>query len=478
MCGGVEGACIFFKRSRGKRRKTGEEEEEGEGRRRSRRREEEKEQEEQERRGEEGGQGQGVFLQVMASTMRRGGGAGGFKGDLGVERRFPHIRSLMEPTEISLLDALLSTRQIKGLDSEIWNRGGGESSFYDLHFACAEGDVYKVKRLIDSGECDINQRFLELQDGSTPLHWAATNKANTVVIALLERGADPNLQTKKGMTALHIACQLNHVDTITKLVQAGADIRIRDKTGQPKRDAINTGFNTSVLHMKVPSEEEDKKPVGKAAIDYVFHDRKDQHANPFYPYLHSLLQDDEVARKNKMVDIREKMKTKYAAMEDRAGKDRKRSGGVQPSIMGVFSMAADTVSHGHGDKKPPATSGSMSGVGITPMRGGAGGALFKGGLPSSQMEGMKDSREGERSQAGASGEAAPALTPAPPLSNASAASALASRTSVRPSFKKAVNTAAVESHESTSMLNMKRFSVTMPSEEAQVLHAPSRPAMP
>ncbi len=121
----------------------------------------------------------------MASHLKRAAALNSMNdGDPG-DRRWQNIRMLLEPGEVSLLNALISTRSLNP-----------DLSFYDLHFACAEGDVYKVKRLIDvaGAGCDVNQRFLDLPTGSTPLHWAATSKSNAVIACLLQRGADCNLR--------------------------------------------------------------------------------------------------------------------------------------------------------------------------------------------------------------------------------------------------------------------------------------------
>ena len=374
----------------------------------------------------------------MTSSLRRTGGPGGFKGEM-IERRFPHIRSLMEPTEISLLDALLSTRQIKSLDSEIWKRqGAAEGGFYELHFACAEGDVYKVKRLIDSGDCDINQRFLDLPDGSTPLHWAATSSSNAVVIALLERGADPNFQTKKGMTALHIACQLNHVDTITKLVQGGADITIRDRSGVPaKRDTTsggslpNLGLGVSgALGMVRDEAGEEKKPAGKAPLDYVFHDPKDKHANPFYSYLHSLLVDEKAALKTRMVEVKDKVKSKYATMEEKAivtGQEQgQRHRQRRPSLLEVISAATEQAAASR-PQRLPSVAPNPSGVGITPLRGGAGGALGPGAktLSSSSVSRAPSTAHSREGGSSSGQPSAPASAGGPPTSASGAAAAAA-----------------------------------------------------
>ena len=60
-------------------------------------------------------------------------------------------------------------------------------SEYQLHFACAQGELGTVKRLIEQSSGDPSQPFLDLAGGSTPLHWAASARAPPIVAYLLRR---------------------------------------------------------------------------------------------------------------------------------------------------------------------------------------------------------------------------------------------------------------------------------------------------
>lgn len=120
--------------------------------------------------------------------------------------------------------------------------------------------------LIESGRADINQRghegktplhcmleslekkevlkFLEYgpdcnianDEGNTVLHVAVSTYRSigtTVVEALLERGADPNLRNHEGLTPLRSIHYEDDFKKVRVLVAAGADINARDKSGAP-----------------------------------------------------------------------------------------------------------------------------------------------------------------------------------------------------------------------------------------------------
>ena len=94
---------------------------------------------------------------------------------------------------------------------------GGEAA---LHFAT---NAKVVKALIDAG-ADVN-----VQDGFfyTPLHLAVNVD---VARALIDAGADVGLQTKSGYTPLHLA---DNADVVKVLLDAGADVNVRSNGQDP-----------------------------------------------------------------------------------------------------------------------------------------------------------------------------------------------------------------------------------------------------
>jgi len=97
----------------------------------------------------------------------------------------------------------------------------------DLHDAAFNGDVKRVKKLLEKGE---NPNAKD-KDGWTPLHTAAYMGHVDVVKLLLEHGANPNIQNKDGVTPLHTAAFWDRVDVVKLLLERGADPNAKDKDG-------------------------------------------------------------------------------------------------------------------------------------------------------------------------------------------------------------------------------------------------------
>ena len=129
----------------------------------------------------------------------------------------------------------------------------------ELHAAAYEGDVKRVRKLLEEGanpnardeygrtplyyaaSRDVEVVKLLLQHGAdpkarsrggeTPLHSAAWSGNVEVVKLLLERGADPNAKTTSGRTPLHEAADMGHVEVVQLLLQHGADPNAQEDSG-------------------------------------------------------------------------------------------------------------------------------------------------------------------------------------------------------------------------------------------------------
>lgn len=89
-----------------------------------------------------------------------------------------------------------------------------------LFRACSQGDLNRVKHLLDEG-VNVNARQ---QDGETPLMFAAVEDKTDVVELLLDRGADIDAVSIENETALVRAVGMSRYETVALLLKRGANI--------------------------------------------------------------------------------------------------------------------------------------------------------------------------------------------------------------------------------------------------------------
>ncbi len=94
-----------------------------------------------------------------------------------------------------------------------------------LMMAVNSGRVRTARILLSITEININAIDNE---GNTTLHHAAILKRKTMIIVLLEAGADINAQNHDGKTALHIAVNQKNSKMVRLLLKYGADRGIQD----------------------------------------------------------------------------------------------------------------------------------------------------------------------------------------------------------------------------------------------------------
>ncbi len=108
--------------------------------------------------------------------------------------------------------------------------------------AVASGNIEAVKGHVEAGT-DINGVFLETQGpgyGAFPLHMAAVTRNQTIVLLLLDNGADIELRAKdsSGGTPLQWAAYVGDGDMVELLVEAGADVNTLDNNGYTAIDSV------------------------------------------------------------------------------------------------------------------------------------------------------------------------------------------------------------------------------------------------
>lgn len=98
----------------------------------------------------------------------------------------------------------------------------------EIHDAAGQGDLAKVKMLLNSNPNLVNEKD---KHGLTPLHLAAWEGHKDVAELLISKGANVNAKCKDGSTPLHFAAMFGHKDIAALLISKGADVNIEDTFG-------------------------------------------------------------------------------------------------------------------------------------------------------------------------------------------------------------------------------------------------------
>ena len=80
--------------------------------------------------------------------------------------------------------------------------------------------------LVNKARVDVDKPD---QRGGTALMGAANNGHTPVVVALVEGGAELDLQNTDGDTALMCAAVWGHTPVVVKLIEGGAELDLQDK---------------------------------------------------------------------------------------------------------------------------------------------------------------------------------------------------------------------------------------------------------
>lgn len=110
----------------------------------------------------------------------------------------------------------------------------------DIHAATFMGDIKAVKQHIAAGS-DLNQK--EPVANSTPLISAAIFGKTEVALALIEAGADVNIQNNEGSTALHSAAFLCRTEIVEALIKKEANMTLKNNYSSTAYDAVAGSFS-------------------------------------------------------------------------------------------------------------------------------------------------------------------------------------------------------------------------------------------
>ena len=138
-----------------------------------------------------------------------------------------------------------------------------------------QGSVVAVKSDISSGR-DVNAKMED--DGSTPLHFAATKGYLQVMKILIDNGANVNAKNKNGLTPLHYAVDVNYSSSrncekvVKLLMDNGADISIKGNNGLTPLDlaTINGYLDVMVIIKKATCKESDSACYSSNIIQGAF----------------------------------------------------------------------------------------------------------------------------------------------------------------------------------------------------------------
>ncbi|XP_032371335.1 poly [ADP-ribose] polymerase tankyrase-1 isoform X1 [Etheostoma spectabile] len=181
------------------------------------------------------------------------------------------------PTPVLTSSASFTTTTSGGGSSSVSSPGSGAASptdcssgiggaFRELFEACRNGDVSRVKRLVDS--VNVNAKDMAGRK-STPLHFAAGFGRKDVVEHLLQTGANVHARDDGGLIPLHNACSFGHAEVVSLLLCQGADPNARDNWNYtPLHEAAIKGkIDVCIVLLQHGADPNIRNTDGKSALD-------------------------------------------------------------------------------------------------------------------------------------------------------------------------------------------------------------------
>ena len=147
----------------------------------------------------------------------------------------------------------------------------------NLITAIQKNDIEKIKKLIENGSTNVNEKD---RNGQFPLLIATFSASDDIVKILLDADANIDQTDNNGYTALYIASINGYEDLVKILLGRGANWMIEDKDG---KNAISVAAKPKIKKIFIQHEEqkkwekmlEDEKFTEFDELDYKDKDLKD-----------------------------------------------------------------------------------------------------------------------------------------------------------------------------------------------------------
>jgi len=191
----------------------------------------------------------------------------------GISRLTGESKQLADPDVLKRLTSSVSSALDEAAAALTRMRSEPAQDGRSLVAACSEGDIGRVRRLLDEGRVSVHETTEEgesllslacsagyyelaqvllamranvedrgMKGDCTPLMEAASAGHTDIVRLLIAHGADVNAQSSSGNTPLMYACAGGHEEVVRVLLEAGANVEVHNENGHtPLMEAASAG---------------------------------------------------------------------------------------------------------------------------------------------------------------------------------------------------------------------------------------------